>query len=155
RITENFGQKPEIATADEAFGTGVNLEGMEARGIDFHTPVDSPEPQEGNPARREDPRQAVAAEQWPNLPRNDKQKLAKCCFLYDATSDRYFCPLGKEMRYRETKKSVGSQGPVALRIYACKECASCPLAAECLDPKAKRGRTISRDGHEPARRRMH
>jgi transposase len=155
RIAENFGQKPHSAAADAAFATGVNLEGMEDRRIDFHSPVESPEPQEGNPARREDPRQAVAEEQWPNLPRNDKQKLAKCCFVYDAASDMYFCPLGKEMRYRETKKHTGSQGAVAMRIYACKDCAGCPLAADCLDPTAKRGRTISRDGHEPARQRMH
>jgi transposase len=155
RIDENFGQKPASAAADKAFGTGVNLEGMEQRGIDFHTPIESPEPQQGNPARRDDPRQAVAEEQWPNLPRNDKGKLAKSCFVYAAAGDMYFCPMGKEMHYRETKKHVGSQGPAALRIYACKDCAGCPLAAVCLDPKAKRGRTISRDGHEPARARMH
>jgi len=41
------------------------------------------------------------------------------------------------------------------RIYRCKDCANCPLAKECLDPKAKRGRTITRDEHEPARERMH
>ena len=29
------------------------------------------------------------------------------------------------------------------------------LAKECLDAKAKRGRTVTRDGHEPARERMH
>jgi hypothetical protein len=155
RIEETFGQTPASASADKAFGTGLNLEGMEERQIDFHTPVESPEPQQGNPARREDPRQPVAEQDWPNLPRNDKQKLAKCCFLYDAATDAYFCPLGKEMRYRETKKSAGSQGARAMRIYACQDCVNCPLASQCLDPKAKRGRTISRDGHEPARARMH
>jgi len=155
RIAENFGQKPNTAAADRAFATGVNLEGMEARQIDFHSPVESPEPQPGNPAKREDPRQAVAEEQWPNLPRNDKGKLAKSCFVYDADNDLYICPLGKELRYRETKKHAGSQGTTAMRIYACKDCAGCRLAAACLDPKAKRGRTISRDGHEPARQRMH
>jgi hypothetical protein len=155
RIEENFGKKIESLSADKAFGTGANLEGMETREVSFHTPVESPEPQAGNPAQREDPRQAVAEEQWPNLPRNDKGKLAKCCFVYDAATDMYICPLGKEMPYRETKKSDGSQGPRVMRIYACKDCAGCPMASQCLDPKAKRGRTISRDGHEPARARMH
>ena len=89
------------------------------------------------------------ARKWPQLP-NDKGKLAKCNFIYDAASDCCICPLGKEMRYRETKKYAGSQGITAMRIYACKDCEGCPLAAACLDPKAKRGRTISRDGHEPA-----
>ena len=155
RIEENYGQKPVSASADKAFGTGLNLEGMEERKVDFHTPVESPEPQQGNPAKRQDPRRPVAEQDRPNLPRSDKKKLAKSCFVYDAATDMYFCPMGKEMPYRETKKSEGSQGPKATRIYACKDCANCPLAPECLDPKAKRGRTISRDGHEPARARMH
>lgn len=42
-----------------------------------------------------------------------------------------------------------------MRIYACKDCGNCPLAKECLDPKATRGRTVTRDAHEPARERMH
>jgi transposase len=155
RIAETFGQEPVSASADKAFGTGHNLEGMEERKVDFHTPLESPEPQEGNPAQREDRRQPVAEEDRPNLPRNDKKKLAKSCFIYDAAADMYFCPMGKEMPYRETKKENGSQGQKVTRVYACKDCANCPLAPECLDPKAKRGRTISRDGYEPARARMH
>ena len=51
--------------------------------MDFHTPVESPAPQEGNPAKRDDPRQAVPEQERPNLPRNDKKKLAKSCFVYD------------------------------------------------------------------------
>jgi len=155
RIEENFGQKPVSVSADKAFGTGVNLEGMEQRKVDFHTPVESPSPQEGNPAKREDPRQPVAEQDWPRLPRNDKKKLAKSCFTYDEGADLYFCPMGKELSYRETKKSEGSQGQRVLRIYGCKQCENCPLAPECLDPKAKRGRTVTRDGYEPARERMH
>ena len=144
RIEENFGKKIDNLSADKAFGTGANLEGMEARNVNFHTPVESPAPQEGNPAKREDPRQPVPEADWPKLPRNDKKKLAKCCFVYDEAADMYFCPMGKEMPYRETKKCDGSQGQRAYRIYGCKDCANCPLAKECLDPKAKRGRTISR-----------
>ena len=155
RTEENLGKKIENLSADKAFGTGVNLEGMETRDVNFHSPVESPAPQEGNPAKREDPRQPVPEVDRPNLPRNDKKKLAKCCFVYDEAADMYFCPMGKEMPYRETKKENGSQGQRVMRIYACKDCANCPLAQECLDPKAKRGRTISRDGHEPARERMH
>ena len=66
-----------------------------------------------------------------------------------------YCPMGKAMPYRETKKYAGSQGEKALRIYACKDCQGCPLTKECLDAKAKRGRTVTRDRHEPARERMH
>jgi hypothetical protein len=128
---------------------------MQQRQVEFFTPVESPSPQAGNPAKREDPRQPVAEADWPKLPRNDKKKLAKCCFVYDQTKDICYCPLGKEMPYRETKKYGGSQGQKALRIYACKQCQGCPLAKECLDPKAKRGRTVTRDGYEPLREEMH
>ena len=155
RVQENFGQKPGGVAADKAFGTGPNLEGMETREVNFHTPVESPAPQEGNPAKREDPRQPVPEADWPKLPRNDKKKLAKCCFVYDEATDTYSCPRGKAMPYRETKKYEGSQGTKAVRIYACKDCSGCPLAAECLDAKAKRGRTVTRDGYEPWRERMH
>jgi len=85
------------------------------------------------------------------LPRNDKKKLDKSCFVYDETANVYFCPMGRELPYRETKKYDGKE----VRVYACKDCEGCPLAAECLDPKAKRGRTVSRDDYEPARERMH
>ena len=155
RIQENFAEKPGSVAADKAFGTGPNLEGMEQRQVDFHTPVESPAPQEGNPAKREDPRQPVPAADWPKLPRNDKQKLAKCCFMYQEATDRYYCPLGQELPYRETKKFDRAEGKKAVRIYAGKACGGCPLAAECLDPRAKGGRTVTRDGYEPVRERMH
>ncbi len=155
RVEENFGKKIDNLSADKAFGTGKNLEGMETRNVNFHTPVESPTPQDGNPAKREDPRQPVPEAERSKLPRNDKKKFAKNCFVYDPATDMYFCPMGKEMPYRETKKSDGSQGQKTYRIYGCKDCANCPLAKECLDPKAKRGRTISRDAYEPERERMH
>jgi transposase len=155
RIEENFERKVGSMAADKAFGTGPNLEGMEERNVDFYTPMESPAPQEGNPARREDPRQPVPEQDWPKLPRSDRKRLDKCSFVYDEATDMYFCPMGKEMAYRETKKYGGSQGERVVRIYASKGCQGCPLAAECLDPKAKRGRTVTRDGHEPARERMH
>jgi transposase len=155
RIQADYERKIGGVSADKAFGTGANLEGMQQRQVEFFTPVESPSPQAGNPAKREDPRQPVAEADWPKLPRNDKKKLAKCCFVYDQTKDICYCPLGKEMPYRETKKYGGSQGQKALRIYACKQCQGCPLAKECLDPKAKRGRTVTRDGYEPLREEMH
>ncbi len=155
RIQENFERNPEAMAADAAFGTGTNLEGMEREGVDFYTPVESPSPGEGNPAKRDDPRQPVAEKDWPNLPRNDKKKLAKSCFVYDAAADRYYCPLGNAMPYKETKREERPSGTVAMRIYRCDACQGCPLAGACLDPKAKRGRSVRRDGQEPFRERMH
>lgn len=155
RIEETFGQKPESVAADKAFGTGPNLQGMEQRAVEFYTPVESPSPQDGNPAKRADPRQPVPEAQWSALPRNAKKKLAKSCFVYDEAADVYYCPLGKVMPYEETKKEERSSGTVQQRVYRCETCKGCPLAGECLDPKAKRGRTVRRDPYEPLRERMH
>jgi transposase len=60
-----------------------DLAGMEERGVDFYTPMTSQMPGEGNPAKRSDPREAVAEEDRRKLPRNDKKKLAKSCFAYN------------------------------------------------------------------------
>ncbi len=49
-------------------------------------------------------------------------------------------------RPRSTTSRRGRM-PCDLRLQGLR---GCPLAGECLDPKATRGRTISRDGHEPA-----
>jgi len=154
RIAETFGRKPEKMLADTAHGTGVNLAGMAERGVDFYTPMTSQTPEEGNPAKRSDPRQAVAEEDRPKLPRNDKKKLAKSCFVYDAENDTYYCPMGRPLNYKETKKEQRGGVTVNQRLYRCADCVSCVLAVECLDPKAKRGRTVHRDEHEPLREKM-
>jgi len=96
----------------------------------------------------------VAEEHWPQLPRNDKQKLARSCFVYDEENDRYYCPLGRPLDYQETKKESRGGVMVNQRVYRCKECAGCGLAGKCLDPKSKRGRSIRRDEYEPLREKM-
>jgi transposase len=154
RIEETFGQKPDRMLADTAHGTGTNLAGMEERGVDFYTPVTSQVPEDGNPAKRFDFRQPVAEADRPKLPRNDKKKLAKSCFVYDPESDRYYCPMGRPLDYKETKKDQRGGVTVNQRVYRCADCVGCVLAGECLDPKAKRGRSIHRDEHEPLREKM-
>jgi transposase len=154
RITEDFERPPARVLADTAMGTIANLEGMETREVEFYTPVESPLPEPGNPALREDPRVPVAEADWPKLPRNPQQKLAKSCFLYDKTANCYYCPRGQILRYDKPKKRRREGGEIVLRIYRCQECAGCPLASVCLDAKSKRGRTVSRDGSEPLRAKM-
>ena len=116
--------------------------------------MEAASPQEGNPAKRDDPRQAVAEADWPKLPRNDKKKLAKSCFVYDQAADLYYCPIARPLRYEETKKVERSSGASQVRLYRSHDCVNCPLAGQCLDPRSKPGRTISRDGAEPLRDRM-
>ena len=152
RIEEDFGQKIENLSADKAFGTGANLQGMETREVSFHTPVESPAPQDGNPAKRADPRQAVPEAECAKLPQNDKHKLDKSCFIYDAEADCYYCPAGQILDYEQTKRETGRE---TRYVYRCRSCEGCPLAGICRDPTSKRGRSISRDEHEPLRERMH
>jgi transposase len=152
RIEENFGKKIENLSADKAFGTGANLAGMEARQVSFHTPVDSPAPQEGNPAKRDDPRQPVPETEWPQLPRNDKQKLDKSSFVYNAEADCYYCPMGHVVEFEQTKREKGRESRY---VYRCRDCEGCPLSGVCRDPNSQRGRSVSQDGHDPLRERMH
>jgi transposase len=152
RIEDNFDKKIENLSADKAFGTGANLEGMETRHVNFHTPVESPAPQEGNPAKREDPRQPVPETEWAQLPRNDKDKLAKSCFVYDAEANCYYCPMGRVLGYEQAKREKGRE---TRHVYRCRNCEGCPLATMCRDQNSQRGRSVSRDEHEPLRERMH
>jgi len=152
RTEENFGKKIENLSADKAFGTGANLGGMETRNVNFHTPVESPAPQEGNPAKREDPRQPVPEVEFPKLPLNDKKRLDKSCFVYDEEANCYYCPMGRVLDYEQTKREKGRE---TRSVYRCGNCEGCPLSGVCRDPKSQRGRSVSRDEHEPLRERMH
>jgi transposase len=154
RTEEAFEKRPEKALVDAGIGTAANLAEMEQRGIDLYTPVESPLPAEGNPARRADPQQPVAAADWARLPRDGRKKLAKSCFVYEERTDQYYCPMGKPMQYVKTQTRDRAGGAAKLRVYRCPQCAGCPLASQCLDAKARRGRTVSRDGTEPLRAKV-
>ena len=57
------------------------------------------------------------------------------------------------MPYEQTKREKRGGETVSKRIYRCDACAGCPLAAVCLSPRSKRGRTITRDQYEEVRER--
>jgi hypothetical protein len=154
RIEENFGRKPETFLADTAHGTGENLAGMQQRNVSFLTPMESSQPQEGNPARREDPSQPVAEADWPLLPRNAQKLLDKSCFVYVEQSPCYYCPQGRRLERAEIHRVSRNGQEVAVRVYRCAKCENCPLSAACRSPKAKRGRQINRDEYEPLREEM-
>jgi transposase len=153
RIEEMLGERPEKLLTDAGNNSGVVLQTLEEKGVEAYAPVEFSEPQPGNPAYRDDPTQAVPEADWGGLRRNSNGKLAKSCFIYDADQDRYYCPQGKALPYDTTKSDERGGQKVRLYVYRCSECAGCPLAAACLDKRAKRGRTITRDGFEPARDR--
>lgn len=154
RIEENFGQKPEKVLTDGGNNSGLIIQEMERRGVEFYAPVESSQPQEGNPAKRDDPRQPVPPEQWSKLPRNSKGQLDKSCFLYDAPRDQYYCPQGQVLEFAKSKPDQRGGVRVNQRVYRCQACAGCPLAAACLSPESRNGRTVTRDEFEDARERL-
>jgi transposase len=151
-ISQDLGQMPERLLADGVYATGQNLVELETRKVELFSPVKSTQPQEGNPARRDDPTQPVPPEQWDQLPRNSQtKKLDKSCFVYVESEDVYYCPQGRQLEYEQTKSDVRSGERVKFRVYRCAACAGCPLVSACLLESAKRGRQISRDPQEAKR----
>jgi hypothetical protein len=95
----------------------------------------------------------VPEEDWEKLPRNNQKQLDKSCFVYSAEEDQYYCPQGQPMPFEKTKPDKRGGEVIQLHVYRCAECAGCPLAAACVSPKSKHGRTITRDGYEEVRER--
>ena len=56
RIEETFGKKPEKFLTDAGNNSGQIMAEMEERGVEFYAPVESNQPEEGSPAKRDDPR---------------------------------------------------------------------------------------------------
>jgi len=154
RIEETFGQKPDKFLTDAGNNSGSVMQQMAERGVEFYAPVESNQPQDGSPAQRKDPTQAVPESEWSKLKRNPQGQLDKSCFVYSPEEDQYYCPQGHPMPFDESK-SVKRRGvQVRLRVYRCGACASCPLANVCLSRQSKGGgRTIRRDEYEPLRER--
>jgi hypothetical protein len=153
QIEEDFGEKPEKFLTDAGNNSGQVQQEMEERGVEFYAPVESNEPQEGNPARRDDPTQPVPESEWSQLTRNSHGQLDKSCFVYDAEKDQYHCPQGKGMPFEKSKPCQRGSVRVTRRVYRCRSCTDCPLAWACLSPQSKAGRTVTRDGYEEVRKR--
>lgn len=153
RIEETFGQKPEKFLTDGGNNSGQIMDEMEQREVEFYAPVESSQPEEGSPARRDDPRQAVPESEWSKLRRNSQGCLDKSCFVYDAEQDQYYCPQGHAMPFEKTKPAERGGQRVTLRIYRCGVCADCQLSGACMSPQNKHGRTITRDPYEEVRER--
>ena len=150
-VQESFGQKPQQVLADSNFNSGGNLANLEQQGIEPLMPPRQPEAKD-NPAKREDPTQAVPAEQQEKLPISPQLKvLDRSAFVYQPESDCYLCPMGRPLSFI----GVESQGPgkPAKRLYECDDCAGCALAPRCLAGK-RPVRRVVRDEHEPLRETM-
>jgi hypothetical protein len=153
RIEETFGKKPDKFLTDGGNNSGQIMAEMEERGVEFYAPVESNQPGDGNPAKRDDPRQPVPESEWGKLKRNSKGQLDKTCFVYDAEEDQYYCPAGHVLPFTKGKSDRRGGKRVGLRVYQCLDCEGCPLAAACLSAQNKHGRTITRDEYEEVRER--
>ncbi|MCA9148077.1 MAG: IS1182 family transposase [Planctomycetales bacterium] len=154
-IETTFDVNVDSVLADTAYSTGENLVGAEAMGLELIAPLASV-PCPANPAHRDDPTQPIPSEQWDQLPNNPSTKLYdKTAFVYDEQQDCYYCPAGKKLpRTGEEKRKRGNKPVVIQIIYMCSDCAGCPQADRCRkDPQAAKGRRVTDDQHEPARRR--
>ena len=143
------GVKPEQILADTAFGTGENLEALEAEDIQAYMPTNT-DFSERNPANRADPSQPVPESQWGQLPKRGAQ-FAAAAFVYDAAQDCYFCPLGRTLT--RVRRSKHHRTGIAVVEYQCPGSAGCPLAEQCVK-KGAAARMITRDQYQDVRDRV-
>lgn len=121
RTEKRFGLKPERLAADTAYGSAPMLNWLvEEKGIAPHIPVIDKSKREDGTFSRSD-------------------------FRYDATSDVYHCPSGKQLRTSGTVH----EGKTLLYRASKLDCDVCPLKPRCC-PKEP-SRKIPRDIHENAR----
>jgi transposase len=121
RTEKRFGLKPERLAADTAYGSAPMLNWLvEEKGIAPHIPVIDKSNREDGTFSRTD-------------------------FRYDATSDVYHCPGGKQLGTRGTVH----EGKTLLYRASKLDCDLCPLKPRCC-PKEP-SRKIPRDIHEHAR----
>jgi transposase len=152
-IEDTFGAKPKRFLTDGGNNSGKVMEEMEQRDVEFYAPVESSQPQEGNPAFRDDPTQPVPEAAWSELPRNNNGQLDKSCFVYNAEEKQYYCPQGHAMPHEKMKPESRGGVRIVKQVYRCTACAGCGLAPDCLSPTTKHGRTITRDDYEEVRER--
>ena len=149
-IAADFGVDVEQVLADSAYTRGENLEAMEKKEIELIGPLAETKCQD-NPAIRDDCTQPVAPERVAALPIQPRTKcFDKTAFVYDESSDSYFCPAGKPLPHRIT---YGIGTATERKVYTCEHCEGCELSPTCVRKSDTIGREVIDDAHEPARRR--
>ena len=151
QIKEDFGEQPKTVLTDGLNATGPNIAGMQARNVEFLSPLPC-EQSVADPAQRANPLEPITESLLPMLPINPQTKaFDKTCFIYDAESDRYYCPMGKALEFEKTTPDYRQGQKITLQIYRCPSCKGCPLASRCLTKDNKHGRTIRRDNYTELR----
>lgn len=156
-IEKTYDSHTETLLADGAFSTGPNLAQAEERGTEMLSPVRQEISKADNPAYREDLTQPVAPADIARLPINPTTKrFDRTAFVYNAETDTYHCPAGKELtREGNVEKILISGVEVERKNYRCHECKGCALAGFCrVDKDAKTGRKVTHDEFREVRERQ-
>jgi len=144
------GAKPDNLLCDGGFSTGPALKQLEEDGVTALSP--SAPPVDPSVAR-DDLTRPVADNQLDEIPtqgKGEKKYFSRAAFIYDAETDTYYCPAGAPLRRCQSGQHRSKNGATYRRQrYLCNACADCSLRARCT--KSKRGRTLSRDEHQPYR----
>ena len=125
-VAQQTGGAPQQMIVDEGYTTRENILTAAERGVDL---IGGPLEEDGAAARRGLQTRGVDPAFYPEH------------FRYDAATNSYTCPAGKELPYRTTKHDrVG----VERAIYKARapDCRGCALRAQCRP--GKRGRSITR-----------
>jgi len=154
RIEQTFGKRPEKLLADTAHGTGSNYKELKVRGVEAYIPANNYVNEADNSALRDDPTKPVGKSHWDKLPRTPQSKrLDRSAFIYDSSSDCYYCPMGRKLRYGWRVNQARKWGVLKCRSYVCESCENCALAGECLGKKSER-RTVVHDEFEEVRQEV-
>lgn len=126
-IEQHAGCMPKKITADAGYFSSSNIVEAQHHGIDAYIAAGKEGKQAKNP-------------------------YDKTNFAYDAQSDRYRCPAGKEVVLKQTQQSKDPNGSTKW-IYECSDCPVCPFQRDCAKGRSGK-RTITRTEADPIREAM-
>jgi len=119
---KEFGQKPQVVTADAGYGSEENYQYLEDNNITGYVKHNQFDRQQNETIR-------------------DKKPFATDNLYYNKEKDCYYCPMGQPMNNIGTTTKKTSTGfKQHITIYQARNCEGCPLRGVCH--KAKGNRTI-------------
>ena len=122
QFEKEFGEKPEVITADAGYGSEENYQALENKDITAYVKHNQFDRQQNETIR-------------------DKKPFAADKLFYNKEKDCYYCPMGQQMNNICTVTKTTSTGfKQQVTLYQAKHCEGCPLRGVCH--KAKGNRTI-------------
>jgi transposase len=119
---KEFGQKPQVVTADAGYGSEENYQYLEDNNITGYVKHNQFDRQQNETIR-------------------DKKPFATDNLYYNKEKDCYYCPMGQPMsNIGTTTKKTSTGFKQHITIYQARNCEGCPLRGVCH--KAKGNRTI-------------